>query len=1294
MTRLHFDLSHCDDADDLVLELQGAAAGLLRHGTESRLRATEDHPVLAMMPAEQVDRFTHFAEIDDAALPRDALSLQWLRVVRPAAEGVHLSEVVLMAHYLPERHLRAHARRTLSLRQHSIESLRSFYRADIQGAPRLPSGKLAALGVEDLPADPDAWEQLLVDAQTLVGPGDTAAALAAFHPELASTDPYASTVVLHDHVYPDPAVDPGQYNAVTALAHAIAAAGPAWSPVIPCKDKDGNPIHADYALGDIEAGQQLYTFGLRDDVQSLSVPVTSGARRTASDDLRLASKTWTPTPGTATVSRDSSADSAPLAVTAAQSFKWTVSEPTVHHGVSVATDSIKLQPDGTFSINASNCYARTLYAGYRRLDDAGKPIGATTRLTSISATNSIMGIPCPTDPTVLQFQLGDAASVELLFGSLGVSDWDPDVSLDGLLLTCLWQYGVPLFFIALGQAVTSTELFNKIVNDPDLTAAALAVAFGIVGGTVPTALALLNTKFVLLSFADVVISFIVKKGMEKLGAWLVEQAAEGAIKSAFGPVGWAMRLAAVALNVQSMAITTAECLSSPAGIKVKVSRAIDVGLTLAPDPRHGEAGDPTTAVWPSVATNYVVTLQLQHGGTPHQEIGKLPRTTSHDPLRIAFKDVPAGGKVRIIAGVYSDNGWLAGAWESDWLDAVPTDGTTLELGTKTITEKLVPLAGDTQYVFKERLAVTNDSYVWQAGTAPTTTRTALDCTGPSSVCDLVGITINNSAQQVGYAWRASGQHLHPDHADAPLSDDQLFAVQNLSVLAEPSSRLKSTAIGFTDRPAIAYAPSTNAGSEIDQTNFIVDPRDGDMHLRQVVLGDGKRDFGLGDPDLSSWGHFPLENVDAATVHPAGAVIAASWQKQKLMLLQLPAASSRDKDAPLALMVSGEGLRQGLLQGPKALAAAPDGRVLVLESVNRRVQAFDTKGNPVPSFTPGPSIAALRTDSIAAHLDAGKVAPSLQDTLQETGDLQRCTVPAAFAAELDSGHFTADGDLLKTLSTQGVALAYDKKAMSDPALSAQIEVVTAGAAWLITDPRGQRYHVAKTSAAELTVYLGLDDAQVTVQQGGERWLIVDKTVGSAWQLSPALNSPGSTEIRRALSFFPLRGMRTRQVTFVDMAVEAQGFVYVLAYQNDGSAATDYLLDIYAPSGAFVSRTPDPSVTRDPCNVVAGKLTVGLFRDLYGLTFETLRAPKGTPQPGLGHWMPTPPLFTLPLTSQPHFADRNISLVQKDFADHKVVLSSAAFVSVDDPDGAWTVRDAQAIYHVYRSGDGLQVYLVPA
>ncbi|HEX8199752.1 MAG TPA: hypothetical protein VF590_04640 [Isosphaeraceae bacterium] len=1024
------------------------------------------------------------------------------------------------------------------------------------------------------------------------------------------------------------------------LAEAIRA-DPHWSPVIPCKDQAGNPLTAGYDLVDgsgqgFKAGQAIYTYGLSDPVLRAAGPAAGRARRTAADDLRLRNKLWSPTPGTTTLVRDGGTPaprtlgSSPRPGAAGPAFKWTVSDLTTHHGVRVDSTSIRVDDADNFSINASNVYLRTLYAGYQLFDDAGKTQGDEQTLRSISAVNSLLGIPMPTDPAALAFKMNGAASVRLLFGSLGTTDWDAIVSTRGALLTGLWQYGIPLVFMAVGKAFTSSSAFNKIVNDPDLVKAALGWALPNIGGGLVVASAATNTKKVLFSFGDVVLGIVLAKGMEELGKWLIEQAGSEALSAAFGPVGWAFRIAAVGVDFENMAITTGEVLSSPACITVTVSRALDVALTLHPDPRHGEAGKPETAVWPAVATHYVATLQPRHG-TAKTLKGQLPATTGNTPLPLRFQDVPAGGEFRILVGLYSANDWLAGSRQGDWTQARPNQGTTLQLGDKSITETLVPLAPDSQYVFKEKVADRAGAFVWQAGsTPPVATRSSLDCGGNATLCELVGLTINNSAFQVGYAWRASGQHLSPDAPAAPASDAQLYAVQNLSVLAEPGSRLKATGLGFTGRPAIAYAPSTAAKDQIDPANFVLDPRGGGMHLRRVVLDDGQRDFGLGNPDLKSWGRFPLENVDALAVHPNNAVIACSWQDHKMMILNPPPAPVPDDQAPVALMVSGKGSRQGLMQGPKALAVAPDGRILVLETVNRRVQAFDTKGNPVPSFTPFPALFTLGTAQVAADLDAGRVPETF---LRSTAALPLFTLAPAFAAQLDAARFQPRNDpLILELSRQGVILGYDPDHMDDPKQSAQISVLDKGRSWVISDPRGMAWVVLAQDQG-LAVFHRPTGVEVRVEAPGRQWLLVEHATGDAWKLTASPAAPDQTEVRSSLSFFPLRGDAAGALTYLDMAVEAQGYVYVLSYRGDGSQATDYLLDVYGPDGGFCFRTPDPSLTTAPQNVVAGRIAVDVWRDLYALTFEAMRGPGGGPQPGLAHWIPTPPLFDLPLSNQP-------------------------------------------------------------
>jgi hypothetical protein len=160
--------------------------------------------------------------------------------------------------------------------------------------------------------------------------------------------------------------------------------------------------------------------------------------------MTLANKTWAPNTGVASLTkvRDADAKAHPVAAVAPQ-FKWTVNEQTSHYGVSVDRRSIKIDDAGKFSIDASNDYLRTLFAGYQLLDQSRNPIGDVQTLYSVGATNTIMGFPVPTDPTSLELNLGTAAGVQLKFGSLGVSNWEEVVSWRGALLTCLWQYGVP-----------------------------------------------------------------------------------------------------------------------------------------------------------------------------------------------------------------------------------------------------------------------------------------------------------------------------------------------------------------------------------------------------------------------------------------------------------------------------------------------------------------------------------------------------------------------------------------------------------------------------------------------------------------------------------------------------------------------------------------------------------------------------------------------------------------------------------------------------------------------------------
>ncbi|MDQ3933401.1 MAG: hypothetical protein M3340_02080 [Actinomycetota bacterium] len=1301
MALFHFDLRHTRDAHELRVEVYGSHYELSAHAAEGPTGALAENRAMALLSDEARLGFTHYAEVGDHHFEEEE-EIRWIRVVRPTPPECHLDQCVLMSLHLPEETLRTYYRRRFEhYARFSEEELRNHHRRSLRHKPRVHSGKLAALGVEAVPEDHDEAIEVLLHARHMIGVDDTAAGFVVHHPSLANVQPATQAVVMEDHVFPDPAVDPDQFNAIQALSASMKQNDP-WSFVVECRDKDDKPIKAGYDLKDKDTGkgfsegQQLYSWDVAEPVLGVAAAPIAGACRTASDDLSLSTQVWTPTPGTSVLVKDVGAASAAAEAEEAPSdepsYKWTVDDLTVNHGVQLKPGSITLDSSDNFSIDAQNWYLRSLYVGYELLDENKNPVGSTELLYQIGAVDSIAGIPIPIDPTALKVNLKGHSGVRFKFGSLGTSDWDPDVSWRGALLTGFWQYGVPIFFTVAGQKLTASKTFVRLMNDKDLVAALMGIGFSIAGAGLATATAVTKSWHYLVMLANKVASMALQKGMEKFGEWLAEQVTASLITTAFGPAGLVFKAAAAVMNVEGMVITTIETATSPATIRMTCSRAIDVGVTLHPDPRHGEKGRPETAIWPSLADRYVATL-VYRDGTNRVVKGELPKATAGTAVTIKFADVPADGQFRVLFGVYSSTGWLAGSWQSDWTAAKPNKGTTLDLGSQTITESLVPLAGDTQYVFKERIAYTGGAFVWQAGgPPPATTRAGLDCGPSGTLCEIVDATLNNSAFQLGYAWRASGQNLPPDSKSVPPSNAQLYALQSLSVLADPGKRLIKSDVGLTNRPAIAYAPSTNPANEIDETNFVVDPRGGGMNLRQVKLDGGQASFGLGAGDLKSWGRFPLENVDAAAVHPSNAVIACSWKHRKLMILPLPAAPLPDDQAPSALVVSGEGLREGLMQGPAALAVAPDGRILVLETLNRRVQAFDTSGNPVPSFTPGNVSFTLDTAQVAAALDKGEVPESLQAGLQAKGIGLVCSLDSSFAAQLDSARFQAEKDpLIEALAQHQVVLSFDPAAIDDPKLSARIEVVKQGSSWTITDPRGMSWQVLADEDG-LSVYTRLSRPTVRVERAGQQWLVIDGVHGLALKLTPATGA--KTGVRLCQSWFPLRGLGNRQLTYLDLAVEAQGYVYVLSHQADGAEPSDYLLDVYAPDGSWLFRTPDPSLSKTPQNVVAGKLAVDIWRNMYAVTYETLHGPNGDPQPGIAHWTPTPPLFTLPLTSEAAFDPPNIAAVQADFAAHQIKLSNQAFVTVLTPKGAWQVKDGAAVWDVYRSGDGLQVYALSA
>ena len=84
------------------------------------------------------------------------------------------------------------------------------------------------------------------------------------------------------------------------------------------------------------------------------------------------------------------------------------------------------------------------------------------------------------------------------------------------------------------------------------------------------------------------------------------------------------------------------------------------------------------------------------------------------------------------------------------------------------------------------------------------------------------------------------------------------------------------------------------------------------------------------------------------------------------------------------------------------------------------------------------------------------------------------------------------------------------------------------------------------------------------------------------------------------------------TYLDMSVTDDGWIYVLSYVNTGSTATDYRLDLYTVSGAFLSRT---------IGVNGAKIVVDSWRRVYTLNYESFLGPGNRTEPSVSQWTPS-------------------------------------------------------------------------
>ena len=702
----------------------------------------------------------------------------------------------------------------------------------------------------------------------------------------------------------------------------------------------------------------------------MSTPIKA-ALRNSKDDMALKDKVWGQSYGLASVDHSVASPRAtagfagqvtkktgvaetpqPTPPTTTDA-KWTPKEWSSIYGLHLGDVSHQSTDASEFSIDVTNNALRHMSTSVEFLDDMGNVIpGSRKKLEVILPGNFLMGIPMDTDATTLTFSLPPGASgARVLFGTLGTGHYDADICGMGMLCTVIFEMAVPTFLLAAGGWMQKEGGFIEVMKDREVLIVIGALALTLATPTMSKAISD-NPKRALNTIMMRVLPMLGSSALGALTKWLVGMVAGEKAEEAIPIVGLVFFAVGAAGSLAELAETTAAICKTPSVTTMEVARTMTLKVSVTPDPLH--------SVWPSTGRHYRLMVQYRGGTFMHcngQMFEFTKGVTSKNPVTHTFTNVPAGGALKVYAVIYSANWWIVGyAHSSGWVQALPGGDGSLMVNL-TITELLVPLTPDTRYSHMEKLIYSAaNGHQWKGGTdetplpAPTDTVTAIDDTDTGHrLSQLVEITINDHAHTLGYCWRASGQHMPFTGTDTTVSDAQMYAFQNISSLDSPEAGLKATNRGMTSIPHILYDQfgpieegATGAGN-----NFYLDVVGLVYHLRRVDFD--AKPFDLSGPAPKSWGKFTQEHLDAAVVHPAGYVAAVSWKNSNLEILRIPAAGVADADAVAATIVSGEGLREGLMKGPTALTVSPDGMLLVLETQNNRIQAFDVNGNPIQAF---------------------------------------------------------------------------------------------------------------------------------------------------------------------------------------------------------------------------------------------------------------------------------------------------------------------------------------------------------
>lgn len=1200
----------------MTVNIGGRKYPLKRHSRETLAQAARDNMAIAFLSESAQEKITAYAQIESEAVNRQALSMV---MVQEEQEDGRLPVLHHFSYFIPEKY-HAAVRNQRQKERLNIGETGSFSgicaKMQFLEEGTESGGNFERSAATDRGVDLDVVNR---DAHYLMTDMDTAASILFTHVKLGNNKPYTAAVIMDEAIMPDRDVEPEQFYQMYLFAKEIQDQGPdRWAVRDVARDYRGKPIVCQNEALGYKKGDQIEIYQLSErTLQAAAAPV-NGALRLSENNEKLQNTNWTVNIGYPVTYGNTKV------MKATGGLNWTADKKGSHHGLEMVEDSIRFQ-NKRLTVAVKNHFIRTMGAYAQFLDDAGKgianPEGWEEKLDEsarelnetdekkfmglVTPINSIMGIPFPAQPTEFTFHFPDnAVKVRLLFGTLGFYGYDEDkqVNLQGAMLTGVFQFAIPAFLLALSTIVEDGKILTDLMMGG--VTALLNVIFAVTGvdGTES-----IDAERIISILGDALAGILLQHGAEKLLLYLTGMVTKQQLEQQIPVLGWALKVYNVSVGTAGLIVATGEMISSPATLQIEVRRTTDLELTLHPDPAHGEKGKPETAVWPLLADNYKIVLTYE-GSTNRELTGKIEK--GNKPLRVTFSEIPAGGRCQVSANLYSKEDWLCGVWKSDWMAALPNTESGIRLD-GSIEEQLIPLTADTQYDLVYNKTYENGVYCWrEKHEIPKDTIDVLDEGGyRDGLCRLLNLSLNEAKQWMGFTYRASGSGL-PDFVDGGRAGNACLA-QGMSKIGDGKVRSSLCEKGF--KQDVLFALDKYGEGE---DNYLLEPMQNTFELRKIDLS--KDDFDLRHSREKSCGTFHLKSIDALAVHPDRKVIAASWKENVVEVLDLKAHGKKGKGAD-GITMCGQGSRQGLLHGPTAMTVTADGRILVLESTNRRIQAFDSSMNPVPCFT-GEKIAGGVAGCVS-RLEQGIVPEELLNRIGQAGDTFAGEAAADEEIRKELEAHTLSERLLGRLFDVGIYPASGIDPQTGKWKYLSVEKGSKKGEWILKDACQEKSWKLRDEGSALEITRVLNHIRTETVAAGKEWALHDTEMARSYRIVCTDEKKGLVDIYRKEAFVRLHS--SGNCVLLDLAAEEKGYLYVLYYRNGGHMPQDYLIDIYTPEGKWLTQLPDTKKHPNQPHIVAGKLDVDHFRTLFAMHFESEKGNNGRREPKLTQWIPGAP-----------------------------------------------------------------------